>query len=182
MKPLFAALGAFALCLPVTAFAQADGASHAQLVDKLIAALPPGDAPVPAAEITVDGEKLDAVTARYPARTAEIGKVFAERRACSLRGRSAAVAKLMHAVADSMSDVDLRAMIAFYAGPDLARANAMTEGSPEWNALLARYPLTRFAAAMDKQLGEHMLNEVIATETACDARATDAIKILGIKS
>ncbi|WP_066798836.1 hypothetical protein [Sphingomonas soli] len=162
-----------------SAGARASQDAHAELAARLVSVLPPSgaepDEPDPFA-----AERAAGLGKRYPAKSAEIAAAFADRAKCSDTSRSEQVSRVMLAVAMSLSDDDLRAMIAFYTGPDRAVAEKASEGTPEWKALTGRYPLIRFGEAMNAQLGGGFIEQIFAAEEACDAALTAAFAKEGI--
>lgn len=164
-----------AMTVPVSARQE----THDALAARLVAVLPPAtaerDGPDPFAV-----ERAADLTRSNPAKSAEISAAFADRARCSDTRRNEGVARVMLAVARSLSDEDLQAMIAFYSGPDHIAAEQISEGSPEWNALLKRYPLTRFGEAMQAQTGALLIDEVMKAEDACEAMLTATLAKQGI--
>ena len=166
-------LGVAALLMPVLVAAQTqDPSEHDRLAAALVAALPHSDhAPAPDPFLA---ERRDALTGKYPAKAERARALLADRQTCSDAKAKEGVSRMMLASAKSLSGDELRSLTAFYSGPDHARLETIKEGSPEWDALLARYPLKRFAAAMQQASGT-MLDDVFAAEQACDAALTEAL-------
>lgn len=140
--------------------------THDELAAKFVASLPPsGGEPSP--NETILGRANDLIQ-KYPAKEASIRARFADREACSVAKTKEGTNRLMLATAQSLTDAELTSLIAFYSGPDYARLDDIKEGTPEWDALLKKYPLTRFSEAMKAEVDKNLLTDVFAAEGACD--------------
>jgi len=167
------------LLLSVTLALSQDAAAHDALAARLVAVLPPAGSERNEPD-SFAVERAATLTKAHPDKSAAVATAFADRVRCSDSKRDEGVGRVMFAVARSLSDDDIRGMIAFYTGPDVAVMEKLTEETPEWKAILARYPLMRFAEAMRSQAGPKMIEEVMAAEDACEAVLTATLAKEGI--
>jgi hypothetical protein len=153
--------------------------AHEKLAAAFVAALPPSgpSAREPRAH---DLERSADIAKRHPAKATQVRAIFDARVTCSSERQAESVQQLMLDTARSLSDADLRSLIGFYTGPDHARLETIADGTPEWDALIARYPLIRFTDAMNAEMSAHMMDQVFAAEQACDEQVAAALAKEGI--
>ncbi|MBX3565323.1 MAG: hypothetical protein KF730_12205 [Sphingomonas sp.] len=157
-----------------------DPDAHEALAAKLVSVLPPSGNEQPGPDPLAATRAAD-ITKAHPAKSAAIAAAFADRVRCSSARRDETVSRLLLAVTRKLTDDELRAMIAFYTGPDLAAAEKAEDGSPEMEALMRRYPLKRFGEVMQTEMSTKMFDEVMAAEDACEAGLTETLAKQGIE-
>ncbi|MBO9712431.1 hypothetical protein [Sphingomonas sp.] len=168
-------------CLAGTSVA-AGPEDHEALARRFVSVLPASDE---AAEPTRLDEgqaqrQADLVKAN-PGKADAVRAAFARRIACSDEKRDAMLPAMMLAIARSLSDEQLQSLIAFYTSPDFARLSALDGESAEAKALMARYPLEKFAEAMKAYATAHVIEDVMAAEQACDAELDEALAKTGVR-
>lgn len=168
------------LLLAVAPLAQ-DG-EHARLAAEFVSVLPPDDEKAPSEPVLDEAAtgELARLAAEYPAKEAQIRAILLDRVRCSDAAADRTTADMMRETALSLTDAELRSLIAFYSGADYVRFRGAEEGDAVFQEIMARYPLSRFVEAMQAQTG-NLFEAVFANEQACDAARDAALAGIGVQ-
>ena len=179
---------AFLLGLAVPA---APAPARDPLIDSFLAALPPGEAKLPAADPLAQG-KAKALVERYPAKVTQIRAAFEDQRRCEAEAGDAARNQALRESARLLGDEKLAKLTSFYRGQDFGRLKQLSAAqkagalSPAEKALFDRittdYPLADYlVSSREAQRVMFADGTLMNALMACETGRNEALAKAGIR-
>jgi hypothetical protein len=152
------------------------------VIDAFLAALPPGEAKLPTADPSAQGN-AEALVKRYPAKVVQIRAAFEDQRRCETTASDAARNQALRESARLLGDERLAKLTSFYRGQDFARLKHLSAAqeagalSPAEQAQFDRitqdYPLADYLVSSREAqrmmfTDGTLMNALLACETGRD--------------
>ena len=161
------------------------------VIDAFLAALPPGEAKLPAADPSAQ-RKAKALVERYPAKVAQIRAAFEDQRRCEATASDVARNQALRESARLLGDAKLAKLTSFYRGQDFDRLKQLGATqkagalSPAEQALFDRitteYPLADYlASSREAQRRIFTDGTLMNALMGCETERDEALAKAGIR-